>query len=216
MFPIPISLIIFDLDGTLIDSKSAIVSSVNLMLKQLGLPKLSAPKIVSYIGHGVKQLVRDSLGLRANELFEQAYKIYWKNLTSGVERESRLFPGVKPVLSHFKDKQLVVVSNSAEEVIRSVLKKRGIQEYFTAVFGGDDEMCLKPSACQIECALETLKIERRRCMMVGDMAIDVLAGKAAGVFTCGVTYGIGKKGDIKRAGPDFMIDDIKKLIKIIE
>jgi len=93
----------------------------------------------------------------------------------------------------------------------------GIAAYFKNVIGDDNTSCLKPSRCQFDRLFEKTTVkDKGKVLMVGDMDIDVLAGRASGIVTCAVTYGIGKRQDIERAMPDYIIDDISQLKKIIE
>ena len=96
------------------------------------------------------------------------------------------------------------------------LKGLGIRDYFENIFGGDDENCLKPSACVLEPIFSELHIDISNTLMVGDMAIDVETGKNAGAKTCWVTYGLGKAEDMKDLKPDYVIDDIMELKDIVK
>ena len=83
------------------------------------------------------------------------------------------------------------------------------------ILGGDDRACAKPMACPVINVMAMFGIEKSRAVMTGDMDIDIMAGKAAGIHTCGVTYGIGKKEDMLKAGPDFVVQEISELKKIV-
>ena len=96
------------------------------------------------------------------------------------------------------------------------MKNLGIYDYFEEILGGDDTGCIKPSPCPMDKIIDKFNIDKSKAIVVGDMAIDILAGKNTGVMTCAVTYGIGKKEDILKARPDYIIDDIRKLKGIIK
>ena len=128
---------------------------------------------------------------------------------------SVLYPYVQKVLEHFKDKKKIIITNRNYEFAVLALKATNISDYFDDIIGGDDIGCVKPSACPLDRAMHRLDINKEKTIIVGDMDIDILTGKSAGITTCAVTYGIGRKEDILKAKPDFIIDDIAKLREIV-
>jgi len=214
---IEIDLIIFDLDGTLLDSKKVIVNAVNYTLYELGLKKKSGSQIIRQVGTGTSELIKKISGLKDMAGVEKGVKLftqYWNNKLVG---ESRLFPNVKRVLEHFSDKRQFIVSNGSMMIIEKALENFKIKKYFQKIISGDDEDCLKPSTCPIDKAINIRDIEQKeRTIMVGDMEVDIKTGKKAGIKTCGVTYGLGKTEDIKASKPDFLINDILQLMGIIK
>ena len=110
---------------------------------------------------------------------------------------------------------MFVVTNRKKEMALITLKSVGIVEYFEDVIGGDDESCMKPSACSLNGVLKFSE-DKKRIIIVGDMDLDIAAGEKAGILTCGVTYGIGKKSDILEADPDYIIADLAELKSIVK
>ena len=211
-----IDLILFDLDGTLVDSRKDITNAVNFTLKKIGLKGKTLEEVTSYIGGGVGNLIRRVVGKNRGNLFGRAVSIFEEYYRKHSTEESRLYPGVADVLEHFKNKRKALVTNRNYEFAVLTLKALGIYDYFENVFGGDNNSCVKPSSCQLDKAISELKADKNETIMVGDMHIDVLAGKNAGITTCAVTYGIGDKEDILKAKPDYVIGDILELKDIIE
>ncbi len=210
-----VDLILFDLDGTLVDSRKDIADALNYTLKHIGLKEKGLSLISSYIGGGVQDLIRKSLGDDKDGLFDKAISVFEERYRQHATDNSRLYPNVKEVLDFFKNKNKVIVTNRNYEFAILALKVLGIYEYFEDIMGGDDLGCMKPSSCPLDNAVDRFNVSKERSIMVGDMLIDILAGKRAGMLTCAVTYGIGKKEDITNAEPDFIIDDIIKLKDII-
>jgi len=210
-----IDLLIFDLDGTLLDSKQTIVDSVNFMLQQLGKKQKTAKLICSYIGIGDRNLVAQSVD-GDKKVLEEGLSIFRRDYPARIKKQGRLFTGTREMLEHFKNKKKAIVSNGGKGMIEVSLKKHGIEAYFDMLIGGDDEGCAKPNPCQIEKVLKTLQVEPSKAMMVGDLVLDIQAGKNAGILTCGTTYGIGRKEDLVAAGPDFMIEAIRELKSLID
>ncbi len=213
---IAVDSIFFDVDGTLVDSSKDIAKAMNFALKGLGLKEKSQQEIVSHVGTGVKYLVRKSLGTEDEHLIKKAVRIFSDYYVKHSADESRLYPHVKDMLDHFKEKRKFVLTNRYKKFAEATLIGLGIQSYFEDIIGGDDENCLKPSACVLDKVFSRLRISRGRAIIVGDMAIDVETGKNSGIKTCWVTYGLGKAEEVRPLGPDYVIDDMKELKEIIK
>ena len=209
-----IKLIIFDLDGTLVDSKQAIAKGINLALQQQGICRKAKEEIYSYIGTGVDDLINKSLGPQNQGLLQKTKAIY-ENYMNSSSNNILLYPGVREILDCFKDKTKVVITNRKKAFARWPLEKMGIIDYFADIVGADDVACMKPSPCPLDYALDKFKADKQKTIIVGDMDIDILAGKRAGILTCAVTYGIGRRQDIIKTKPDFIIDHILGLKEII-
>jgi phosphoglycolate phosphatase len=210
-----IELIIFDLDGTLVDSRQDIVNAVNFMLISLMMKEKPSEEIVSYVGKGVEELIKSCLGRDANGLKDKALGIFKSYYREHPADYAYVYPGVSETLEHFKHKEKAVVTNRNHKSSETILQKMGIAGYFKSIIGDDNTSCLKPSRCQFDRLFEKLSVkDKRKILMVGDMDIDILAGRAAGILTCAVTYGLGKRHDIEKAMPDYIIDDILELKSI--
>lgn len=207
--------LIFDVDGTLVDSRKDIVKGVNHVLRTLGVEEKPGDEIMSYVGTGVLDLIKGSLGEKNLKLTDTASKMladyYLKNTTV----ESILYPHVKEVLEYFNSKKKYVMSNRNPVFAKSTLEKLGIAGYFEDILGAVDEDCRKPSTCIFDKHPDLSKFDKSSAIMIGDMDIDVLTAKAIGIKSCWVTYGLGKERDVLPLQPDFVIDDISGLKKII-
>ena len=212
---IAVDSIFFDVDGTLVDAREDIVNAVNHALKKLALPPRPKEEIVSYIGTGVKDLVGRSLGPSKSALTDEGVKIFSQYYVRHATDETKIYPHVEEALSYFSDKRKFILTNRYIEFADITLRALGIRKYFENIFGGDDETCLKPSACVLDRILPKLKIEKVRSIIVGDMAIDIMTGKNSGIKTCWVTYGLGRPEDVKKLDPDYIIDDLIELKNII-
>ncbi len=213
-----IDLLIFDLDGTLVDSRADLAGSANFMRKKFHLPPLSIDQVSPHIGGGVVHLVAGCLGRdekdpevpKALEIFKEHYEKHCAD-------ESRLYPGVRETLQEFKNKgkKLCVASNKITELSEKILAKLGVLELFDVVAGGDGNLKRKPDPETLEVSFEKLGIPASRAAMIGDSRLDVLAGRNAGVaMVVGVTYGIGDLDELKESGPDRLVGrfgDLKKL-----
>ena len=212
---INVDLMIFDVDGTLIDSRKDIVAAVNFTLKSLGLAEKGFDEIISYIGLGVGYLLKKSVGEENEDLVDKAVTVFKDYYRKHSVDSTRPYPGTIDTLEYFKDKTKVIVTNRDREFAQISLRLLGLDGYFKEIMGGDDQKCAKPAACPLNNVLTDLSTPRERAIMIGDMDLDIMAGKAAGVYTCGVLYGIGKREEIAAAKPDYIIEDISELKGIV-
>lgn len=212
-----VDLLIFDLDGTLVDSLDDIVHSVNFTLPKLGLEKLSRNEIQSYVGDGIRTLLSRAVGTQvqvSDELVERARKIYYEHHEEHCLDHVRMYPHAKDIMEHFSSKKKAVVSNKSERFTKKILEGLGLNYYLDLIIGGDTLSEKKPNPLVIEHAVSLLKVEKQRTVMVGDGHQDIQCGKSAGVLTCGVTYGFKPAEDTKDA--DFRINDLIELKKIFK
>lgn len=212
---IPIGVLIFDLDGTLVDSSTDIVSAMNHALRVMHLPERRPEEIISYIGTGVSDLVRKSLGRRHVALVAKGVALFSSYYVKHPADTSTLYPHVVQTLAYFAKKRKIVLTNRYRRFAEATLKALGIRAYFEEIVGGDDERCKKPSPCLLKKMMADLAIAPADALVIGDMAIDVVAAKNAGMKSCWVTYGLGKRSEVRPLKPDYIIDDMRALRKII-
>ena len=208
----PISLLIFDLDGTLADTLEDMTASVNHTLRRLGKAPLSADRVRRYVGDGIEMLLTRSLG--GSEGLAEATAIYMEHHRRNLVVHSRLYPAVGETLEYFKSLPMGVITNKAREFSEPLLKRLGIRNYFNLVIGADDGLPLKPAPDSLQKIMETLHVPREHTAIVGDGTTDVRAGKAAGVTTCSVAYGFRPEDELRSAGPDYLIHAFPELRNI--
>jgi phosphoglycolate phosphatase len=211
-----INAVFFDVDGTLADARADIAAAMNRVLKELGRPEKSVGTISSYIGTGVKYLIRESLGTDDAALIDKAAAMYEEEYVKHPADHARLYPGVAQLLKGLTGTRKFILTNRYSNLASALLEKLGILHYFEDVFGGDDESCVKPSACVIDRILPMIDVKRGEAIIVGDMAIDVMTGKNSGIKTCWVTYGFGAREEVMPLKPDYVIDNISDLAAILK
>lgn len=210
-----INLIIFDLDGTLVESRQDIADAVNFTLRELGLKEKGLDEISSYIGTGVEDLIQKSLGGKDGSLLEKGISVFTEYYKKHFLDTTHLYPDTKETMEYYKAKRKVIVTNRKYEFAVDILKGLDIYDYFEDVIGGDNLGCMKPSSCPLHKMMRKFKIDKDKTIIVGDMDIDILAGKKSGIMTCAATYGIGAKEDILKAKPDYVINRLSELKGII-
>lgn len=198
------------------DSREDIVNAVNFTLDFLGLEEKSSEEIVSYMGPGVKYLIENSLGEDNQDLLDEALDVFGRYFNKHSNDKTKLYPDVREILEYLREKKIFILTNRRKDMAEVTLQRFGILDYFKDVIGGDDDNCLKPSPCPLNKALKYFENKRDVSLIVGDMEVDVLAGKKAGIITCAVTYGVGRKEDILQAQPDYVINELIELKKIVK
>ena len=212
--------VVWDLDGTLVDSAADIAASLNRLLVENDLEALDEARVRNMIGEGVAVLIRRGFeahgvtpdGTRLERLVERFLVIYADVATAS----TRLFPGAREALKSLRDAGLrqAICTNKPESITRQVLAGLGIADYFDAVIGGDTLPCNKPDPLPLRTALESLQATPERSLMVGDSAIDVQTAHAAGVGVAFVTFGYGP-GPKYPHKADYLIDDFTDLPTVV-
>ncbi|MBU1863446.1 MAG: HAD-IA family hydrolase [Candidatus Omnitrophica bacterium] len=210
-----IDLIIFDLDGTLVASEDGIVQSVLATLRHFGLPEKSRDEIISFIGTGIHDLIIKSSDKTDAFFVEEAIMILECKFKEYSDQHTFLYPNTLSVLDHFKDKIMVIISNRNAQLAIHTLKHFGLLKYFSKVMGGDELTRKKPSPSLIDECLTLYTISKQNAIIIGDMDIDINAGKNAGILTCAIKSAISNWDEVIKTKPDFIIDDIIDLKNII-
>ncbi len=191
----PYDAILFDLDGTLIDSAPDIRAAINQVMRRDGLPPLALPVVTSFIGNGVAKLVERAYRhqraeLAAGELelkvarFSEAYAANAATLT-------RPFPGVIEGLRMLQADglRLAICTNKPSGLAERILESLGLAPFFDCVIGGDSCANPKPHPAPLFACVDTLGVSPERTVYIGDSQIDVQAARAAGIAVIAVTYG---------------------------
>lgn len=208
--------IFFDVDGTLVDARRDIANAMNHALKTLGLRTLPDAEIISHVGTGVKSLIASCIASDDPKLIDEGTRLYGEYYLSHASDEARLYPNAVEILEYLKPKRKFILTNRYTAFTEPVLKGLGIRGYFEEIIAGDDESCVKPSACMLDRVVPRLRIDKSRSLIVGDMDVDVMMGKNSGVRTCWVTHGLGKIEEIRDLRPDYIIEDLIELKEIIK
>ena len=211
----PIELLLFDFDGTLIDSKVDIATSVNLTLRDLGLPQRTPEEIFGYVGDGVKRLLRLSVGEENLGQYEQALQVFREHYLTHCLDTTGFYPGIGAVLQYFKSVNKAVVTNKSSEYTLRILDGLGATDLFTTIESPEDSSELKPDPGMLLRALEKLGVSPDRAVMVGDSTNDVRAAQAARIKVCAVGYGYGHREKVMALAPDYYCEKPEDLIGVL-
>ncbi|MBM4258652.1 MAG: HAD-IA family hydrolase [Deltaproteobacteria bacterium] len=208
--------LIFDLDGTLVDSRADLAAATNAMLVSFDLPPLSLEQITSYIGDGARVLVQRALGRERAELVSQGFAVFMEYYLAHLLDWTRPYDGIPTLLAaaRAQGRILSVLTNKPEVPSRTILSGVHLVQYFTAIVGGDTLPVRKPDP-QGVLRLQSLSgIPLAQTLLIGDSHIDVETGRAAGVVTCGVTWGFGAEG-IRAHPPQLVVDTPEDLHHLV-
>lgn len=214
-----IRLVIFDLDGTLIDSKQDLVVSVNAMRQAMGLGLLPEEVIASYVGRGVATLIRRALSNGAtDEVSEEAVSratkffldYYWIHKLD----HTVAYEGVSEALEDLRGRKLAVLTNKPVVFSRAILADLGLAAHFCFIYGGNSFAAKKPDPAGVIQLMTDTGSTAAQTMIVGDSDTDVLTGRNAGVWTCGVTYGLAPQ-TLESAPPDVVLGDLRELPRLL-
>jgi phosphoglycolate phosphatase len=203
------ALLIFDLDGTLIDSREDIARAVNETLAEYGDPALPVEVIGRYVGTGVWPLVEERLvsgkGLPPEEILAAFQRHYEANILVS----TKLYPGALEALKRWKSRPMAVLTNKHDDFVLPILKGLGIADCFQGSYGRHAFEERKPSGLPIRRICEKHGVRPEAAIMVGDTSVDVRAGRAAGAMTCGVLFGYGAEAELAEA--DFRVSSWAEL-----
>ena len=213
-----IKLVIFDFDGTLIDTKKTIVIAKQETMRVMGLEIADEETCASTIGLSAKigfQTLYPELSEQSLDLCVSTYRKLFEEKKEIIP--PTLFPDVEEVLTAIEKKGIMrtIATSRNTASLNDFIAKLNLADYFPYVLGGDDTPLLKPHPEPVIKTLKDLSFDAGQTLVVGDMPFDIAMGKGAGTYTCGVTYGNSKREQLIEAGADFIIDDIKDLTDIL-
>lgn len=209
------TLIIFDLDGTLIDSRLDLIQSVNAMLRHFKHPELPGEVVASYVGDGAPMLVRRALGDPDDEgFFKEALQFFLAYYREHKLDHTVVYEGIPEALEQIRvngtARKMAVLSNKPVNPSRDIVEALGLGEFFIRVYGGNSFETKKPDPLGVKTLLKETGTAPEDALIVGDSSIDVLTGRNAGIATCGVTYGFAPH-TLCEAPPDVVIENPREL-----
>jgi phosphoglycolate phosphatase len=210
-----VDLVMFDLDGTLADTGRDLADAVNFTRAQFNLQELPDAMVLTHVGRGVEHLLRHALPEENPNHFDEVLRVFLHHYECHLLDATVLYPDVSEMLQYFRKKRRAVVSNKMYRLTVAVLRGLGVESCFDMILGGDSARQKKPDPALLLRVLARFVVPAERALMIGDGDIDIEAGKRAGVITCGVTYGLGRKQDIIAAEPDIIIDSLSEVARYV-
>jgi phosphoglycolate phosphatase len=218
-------LLVFDLDGTLIDSRRDLANSVNAMLRHLQRPELPEDVIGSYVGDGAPMLVRRALGDPDDDgLFRTGLEYFLDYYHEHQLDHTHLYEGIPAALASIRDGRdggsaaphtLAVLTNKPVVPARTIVEALGIQHFFAQVYGGNSFPTKKPDPLGIRTLMREFHAHPHQTLVIGDSDIDMLTGRNVGAWTCGVRYGF-DPSRLEKVPPDIFVDSADELPLIFD
>ena len=211
-----ISAVLFDLDGTLVDSIEDLTDAVNYMLADAGQAALKASDVRQLVGKGARNLVQRALATCSAEAINRGLAAFTEFNAMHIADKSRLYPGALKLLQQLAADgiRMAVISNKNEALSKLILKALEIDTYFDIIAGGDTFAEMKPSPLPLRRVIDTFSCSVHDVVMVGDSINDIQAGNQAGIATIGCTWGYGNRRELSEAG--FLADSCSDIIAILQ
>lgn len=211
-------LIIFDLDGTLIDSAKDLAISMNATRARFGLPAIDPALIYSYVGNGAAVLVQRAMGGNVpEERLADALKFFLGYYRAHALEHTQLYPGVREAVAALSDAghKLAVLTNKPVRISFDIVGALGLAARFLRIYGGDSFPVKKPDPVGVRALMDEAQVSSAETLLVGDSAVDIRTARNAGVRSCGVAWGFQPEG-FETDPPDLLIRHPGELVKILE
>src|ERR1700687_3416065 len=224
--PRRVRLLVFDLDGTLIDSRLNLMHSVNAMLRHIGRPDLDGDVIASYVGDGAPALVRRALENTDDEaLLRAALEYFLAYYRRHKLDHTTVYEGIPETLAGLANsslanpwngvqRKMAVLSNKPVNPSRLIVQALGLGDFFVSVYGGNSFTTKKPDPLGVRTILQETGVAADEALIIGDSSFDVLTGRNAGLWTCGVTYGFAPHS-LQEVPPDVLIESPRELGELL-
>ena len=207
-------LVVYDLDGTLVDTLEDIAQSANHMLAALGLAPVSARQIRQYVGRGVYELVKRCLSAEDVKRIDGGLRIYRAHYGAHLLDHSRLYPGARELLDYFKSRTQAVITNKPNPYSREILHGLGVAGYFVDIIGGDSMYPRKPDPSALLALMAGCGVRAVDTLLIGDSPVDVETGKSAGVLTVAIAHGLADEEELMSAAPDQLVRNFDELLTL--
>ena len=202
------TLAIFDLDGTLIDSRLDLANAVNATRSEMGKPPLEHSIVYSYVGNGAPVLIRKAMGPdAADEDVKRALEFFLSYYRDHAVDATRLYPGVRESLDQLHEAgiQLAVLTNKPVRISEAIMQTMGLSSMLFRIYGGNSFEQKKPHPIGIDTLRAEVGVSAEQTWMVGDSIVDMQTARNAGVMACGVTYGF-QPETLRECPPDLLVD----------
>ncbi|MBF0388060.1 MAG: HAD family hydrolase [Candidatus Omnitrophica bacterium] len=211
--PEDIKLVIFDVDGTLVDAYQAIADSINYMMVKMGLPPQSLQTVTRSVGHGVEGLVSCFI---EEARTAEALRIFRTHHDRRLRQKLRIMPGARALLAALQKRgcRMAIASNRPEQFCRIILEQLKLDKYFDWIICGDMVKNPKPHPEILRVILRAAGVKAGQAVYVGDMTVDVLCGRRARVFTLALPTGSSTRAELQALKPDRIIPGLSKVLSI--
>jgi len=207
-------LILYDLDGTLADTRRDIINGVRYALETLKGPSLTDAEIKDCVGTGLHALIRQAFRTDDEKLADRGAKLYREHYKAHMMDHTHLYAGAAEFLEHFKERKQAVITNKPNPFSSQILETLGVAHYFIAILAGDNGLPFKPDPAAIYHLMAETGAAKDEVLFVGDSPIDIQAARNAGVEVVTLSHGFASEATLREAKPDFIVHDFKELLAL--
>ena len=207
-------LILYDLDGTLVDTRRDIINGVRYALGVLNGPDLTDDEIKDCVGTGLHALIKQVFRTEDEALADRGSKLYREHYKKHMLDHTHLYAGAREFLEHFKDRKQAVITNKPNPFSLQILEALGVAQYFISVLAGDNGLPFKPDPAAIHHLMEKTGALTEEVIFVGDSPIDIQAARNARVEVVTLSHGFTNEATLCEAKPDHIVHDFAQLLKL--
>ena len=209
-------LILYDLDGTLADTRQDIINGVRYALEILKGPDLTDAEIKDCVGTGLHELVKQVFRTEDEKLADRGAKLYREHYKKHMLDHTHLYAGAREFLECFKDRKQAVITNKPNPYSSQILEALGVAQYFIAILAGDNGLPFKPDPAAIHHLIEKTDATEDEVLFVGDSPVDIQAARNAGVEVVTLSHGFASEATLREAKPDHLVRDFAELLQLAQ
>lgn len=213
-----IDTLLFDLDGTLLDTSADLAESVNYALDEFGYDKKNLLQIISYLGNGIENLIRLSLPDGADTDIKEILSVFREYYFENIAVHTKPYNHIIEVLEHFKKKgyKIAIISNKFDDGVQKLCDKFDLYDYILSAIGENSHLRRKPAPDMIDYTLSKIGSVPSKSIYIGDSEVDIKTASNSHMKCIAVTWGFRGKDDIAKLSPDYIADTPKDIIEIVE
>ena len=209
-------LILYDLDGTIVDTRQDIIKSVRYALETLKGPELTDDEIKDCVGTGLHALIKQVFRTEDEKLADRGSKLYREHYKKHMLDHTHLYTGAREFLEYFKDRKQAVITNKPNPFSSQILEALGVAHYFIAILAGDNGLPFKPDPAAIHHLMEATGATEEETLFVGDSPIDIQAARNAGVEVVTLSHGFASEATLREAKPDHIVHNFDELLRLAQ
>lgn len=207
-------LVIYDLDGTLVDTRKDIAEAANHLRQTMNLPPLAENEVRHFVGRGLHYLIKSLLGTEDAKAVEKGAKIYREYYRGHMLDHSRLYPGAADLLKYFSDRKQAIMTNKPNPFSRDMLTRLGVADSFMEIIAGDSVYPKKPDPSAVRFLMERAGSRKEETLFIGDSLIDIETSRKAGIPIVVVLHGFSNRHELESGRPDAVVKDFQALLKL--
>jgi phosphoglycolate phosphatase len=203
-----VDLILFDFDGTLVETATDLVQAINFMLRTLRLQERTKEEIISFVGDGINSLIERALGQQNAEHNEKALDIFTSYYSTHLLDNAKLYHQVEDVLINFASKTKIILTNKRYKYTLPIAQGLNIEKYFVEIIGSDSTPYKKPDSRVVDLILNKYGTAKEKTVIIGDGVNDILVAKESGILCCAFLNGLGNRQDLLSLNADYYVENL--------